>query len=82
MWRGPLDGFDKHYRLFREAGQQAKEARFEAGDWQGLQQIQRDRIDFYNERVRETSLIGGMSTTPSASRTVSGSRSSCTTSGC
>ena len=54
--RTMLDGFDKHYRLFREAGQQAK-ARFEAGDWQGLQQIQRDRIDFYNERVRETSLI-------------------------
>ena len=27
-----LDGFDKHYRLFREASRLAKE-RFEAGEW-------------------------------------------------
>ncbi|WP_019450289.1 bifunctional isocitrate dehydrogenase kinase/phosphatase [Cupriavidus sp. BIS7] len=51
--RTMLDGFDKHYRLFREVSIEAK-ARFEAGDWHGLQQLQRDRIAFYNERVHET----------------------------
>lgn len=54
--RTMLDGFDKHYRLFREVSHQAK-IKFEAGDWHGLQQIQRDRIAFYNERVRESSII-------------------------
>ncbi|AJG17589.1 bifunctional isocitrate dehydrogenase kinase/phosphatase [Cupriavidus basilensis] len=54
--RTMLDGFDKHYRLFREAGHLAK-LKFEAADWPGLQQLQRDRIDFYNERVREASVI-------------------------
>lgn len=54
--RTMLDGFDKHYRLFREVSHQAK-IKFEAGDWHGLQQIQRDRIAFYNERVRESSVI-------------------------
>ncbi|MGO4307650.1 bifunctional isocitrate dehydrogenase kinase/phosphatase [Cupriavidus sp. RAF12] len=54
--RTMLGGFDKHYRLFREVSHAAK-VRFEAGDWHGLQQLQRDRIAFYNERVRETSLI-------------------------
>ncbi|MDF3836525.1 bifunctional isocitrate dehydrogenase kinase/phosphatase [Cupriavidus basilensis] len=54
--RTMLDGFDKHYRLFREVSHQAK-VKFEAADWHGLQQLQRDRIAFYNERVRETSLI-------------------------
>ncbi|GLC92035.1 isocitrate dehydrogenase kinase/phosphatase [Cupriavidus sp. TA19] len=54
--RTMLDGFDKHYRLFREVSHQAK-LKFEGGDWHGLQQIQRDRIAFYNERVRESSII-------------------------
>jgi len=54
--RTMLDGFDKHYRLFREVSHEAKR-RFEAADWHGLQQLQRDRIAFYNERVRETSVI-------------------------
>ncbi|WP_423195155.1 MULTISPECIES: bifunctional isocitrate dehydrogenase kinase/phosphatase [unclassified Cupriavidus] len=52
--RTMLDGFDKHYRLFREVSHEAKR-RFEAGDWPGLQQLQRDRIAFYNTRVREAS---------------------------
>jgi len=51
--RTMLDGFDKHYRLFREVSIEAK-ARFEVGDWHGLQQLQRDRIAFYNQRVHET----------------------------
>ena len=54
--RTMLDGFDKHYRLFREVSIEAK-ARFEAGDWHGLQQLQRDRIAFYNDRVHETVLL-------------------------
>lgn len=53
--RTMLDGFDKHYRLFREVSHQAK-LKFEAGDWLGLQQIQRDRIAFYNQRVHETTV--------------------------
>ncbi|OWY39756.1 bifunctional isocitrate dehydrogenase kinase/phosphatase [Xenophilus sp. AP218F] len=48
-----VDGFDKHYRLFRECNRGAK-ALFEAGDWQGVQQAVRDRIQFYDERVAET----------------------------
>lgn len=36
--RTMLDGFDKHYRLFREVSVQAKTA-FETGDWAGLQQL-------------------------------------------
>ncbi|WP_137923601.1 bifunctional isocitrate dehydrogenase kinase/phosphatase [Cupriavidus sp. 2SB] len=54
--RTMLDGFDKHYRLFREVSIQAK-TRFEAADWHGLQQLQRDRIAFYNERVRECEVL-------------------------
>ncbi len=47
-----LAGFDKHYRLFRYCAQQAKKL-FEEGDWHLIQQLARDRIDFYDERVRE-----------------------------
>jgi isocitrate dehydrogenase kinase/phosphatase len=46
------DGFNKHYRLFREVGHAAKE-RFERADWRGQQQAQRDRIAFYDLRVAE-----------------------------
>src|SRR5690349_7482185 len=47
-----LDGFDKHYRLFREASQAARRL-FEAGDWATAQQAARERIDFYDKRVQE-----------------------------
>jgi isocitrate dehydrogenase kinase/phosphatase len=47
-----LEGFDRHYRLFREASAQAK-ARFEAADWHGQQRAQRERIEFYDKRVDE-----------------------------
>jgi isocitrate dehydrogenase kinase/phosphatase len=47
-----LDGFNRHYTLFREASAQAK-ARFEAGDWHGQQRAQRERIEFYDKRVDE-----------------------------
>ena len=47
-----IDGFDKHYSIFRKVSAAAKE-RFENLDWLGQQQAQRDRIDFYDMRVRE-----------------------------
>lgn len=47
-----LAGFDKHYRLFRYCAQQAKKL-FEEGDWHLIQRLARDRIDFYDERVKE-----------------------------
>ena len=49
-----LDGFDRHYRLFREASADAKR-RFEAADWHGQQRAQRERIEFYDLRVAEAS---------------------------
>ena len=50
--RAILEGFDHHYRLFRYVAQQAK-GRFENGDWHGMRDSARERIDFYDERVRE-----------------------------
>jgi len=47
-----LQGFDRHYRLFREASAAAK-ARFERADWHGQQRAQRERIEFYDLRVNE-----------------------------
>lgn len=47
-----LDGFDKHYRLFRQTSQQAKR-HFERGDWTVAQRAARERIDFYDHRVQE-----------------------------
>ena len=47
-----LEGFNRHYRLFRAASEQAKE-RFENADWHGQQGAQRERIEFYDKRVDE-----------------------------
>jgi len=47
-----FDGFNKHYRIFRECGVKAK-VMFEAGDAGGVQKLARDRIQFYDDRVRE-----------------------------
>jgi isocitrate dehydrogenase kinase/phosphatase len=47
-----VDGFDKHYRLFRATSAEAK-TRFERRDWAAAQRAVRERIDFYDERVRE-----------------------------
>jgi isocitrate dehydrogenase kinase/phosphatase len=47
-----LDGFDKHYRLFRECSRGAKR-RFEQADWDGVQRALRERIQFYDLRVNE-----------------------------
>lgn len=47
-----LDGFNKHYRLFREVSQQAK-IHFELAEWKVAQQNARERISFYDKRVSE-----------------------------
>ncbi|HON31746.1 MAG TPA: bifunctional isocitrate dehydrogenase kinase/phosphatase, partial [Ottowia sp.] len=47
-----IDGFNRHYRLFRTESARAKH-RFETGDWHGQQRAQRERIEFYDLRVRE-----------------------------
>ncbi len=45
-------GFDRHYALFRYSAQRAKTL-FEAGDWPAIQQLSRERIEYYDMRVRE-----------------------------
>lgn len=47
-----MDGFDRHYRLFRAESARAKR-RFEQVDWSGQQTAQRERIAFYDLRVTE-----------------------------
>ncbi|KAA0891159.1 bifunctional isocitrate dehydrogenase kinase/phosphatase [Pusillimonas sp. ANT_WB101] len=47
-----LDGFNRHYSLFRFGAQRAK-ALFESGNWHGIQQLSRERIEYYDTRVRE-----------------------------
>ena len=49
-----MDGFNRHYQLFRTESARAKH-RFETADWHGQQRAQRDRIEFYDLRVRECS---------------------------
>ncbi|MBP8150989.1 MAG: bifunctional isocitrate dehydrogenase kinase/phosphatase, partial [Xylophilus sp.] len=50
-----MDGFNRHYRLFRTESSRAKH-RFETADWHGQQRAQRERIEFYDLRVRECSM--------------------------
>ena len=47
-----MDGFNRHYRLFRSESARAKH-RFETADWHGQQRAQRERIAFYDLRVKE-----------------------------
>lgn len=47
-----LDGFNRHYRLFRETSA-AAQTRFEQADWHSQQQAQRERIEYYDIRVQE-----------------------------
>lgn len=49
-----MDGFNRHYTLFRTESARAKH-RFETQDWHGQQRAQRERIEFYDLRVREAS---------------------------
>ncbi|HEX6944975.1 MAG TPA: bifunctional isocitrate dehydrogenase kinase/phosphatase, partial [Casimicrobiaceae bacterium] len=48
-----LEGFDKHYALFRECARAAKR-HFEDGDFLAISHLARERIDFYDRRVAET----------------------------
>ncbi|MDQ2916711.1 MAG: bifunctional isocitrate dehydrogenase kinase/phosphatase [Pseudomonadota bacterium] len=48
-----LEGFDRHYALFRECARAAKRY-FEAGNWLAIGHVTGDRIDFYDRRVAET----------------------------
>ena len=50
--RAMRDGFNRHYRLFRTESARAKH-RFETADWLGQQRAQRERIEFYDLRVKE-----------------------------
>ncbi|MBM3361725.1 MAG: bifunctional isocitrate dehydrogenase kinase/phosphatase [Betaproteobacteria bacterium] len=50
-----LDGFNRHYELFRRESARAKH-RFETADWHAQQRAQRERIEFYDLRVREASI--------------------------
>jgi isocitrate dehydrogenase kinase/phosphatase len=47
-----IEGFNRHYRLFRETSAAAKH-RFEMADWHGQQRAQAQRIEFYDQRVDE-----------------------------
>lgn len=47
-----LDGFDRHYNLFRASSQRARNY-FAQGDWQAAQKNARDRIGYYDQRVHE-----------------------------
>ncbi|MDP2881036.1 MAG: bifunctional isocitrate dehydrogenase kinase/phosphatase [Azonexus sp.] len=47
-----IQGFNKHYTLFRQTSREAK-SRFEQGDWLGVHKAVRERIRFYDDRVDE-----------------------------
>ena len=77
-----LDGFDRHYRLFREAQRRPRRASRTA-DWHGQQRAQRERIEFYDQRVDEAAeRLQHEFEAADAADATSGSRSSCTTSAC
>src|SRR5438093_13760922 len=48
-----LEGFNRHYALFRDCARAAKRY-FEAANWLAIGHVARDRIDFYDRRVSET----------------------------
>ncbi|MFV0680796.1 bifunctional isocitrate dehydrogenase kinase/phosphatase [Ottowia sp.] len=52
MAQALVDGFNRHYTLFRTESARAKH-RFETCDWHAQQRAQRERIEFYDLRVRE-----------------------------
>lgn len=51
-----IDGFNRHYALFRYSAQRAK-VLFESGNWHGIQQLSRERIEYYDIRVRECAAV-------------------------
>src|SRR5688572_1179109 len=50
--RALLEGFDRHYALFRDCARAAKK-HFEAANFLAIGHVARDRIDFYDRRVDE-----------------------------
>src|SRR5205814_732648 len=50
--RAVLEGFDKHYRLFRDASVRAR-ALFERAAWAQMRELARERIQMYDQRVQE-----------------------------
>src|SRR6266550_311651 len=48
-----LDGFNRHYELFRDCARLAK-SYFEDGNWLSIGHVSGDRIDFYDRRVAQT----------------------------
>ncbi len=50
--RAILAGFDKHYRVFREAAAEAQ-GLFEGAAWPEMQALARERIQMYDRRVEE-----------------------------
>jgi isocitrate dehydrogenase kinase/phosphatase len=51
--RALLEGFNKHYRLFRQISREAKQ-RFERADWPAVRRAHAERIQYYDDRVNET----------------------------
>ncbi len=51
-----LDGFNRHYALFRYSAQRAK-ALYESGNWHAIQQLSRERIEYYDIRVKECATL-------------------------
>ena len=51
--RATLEGFNRHYALFRDCAHIAKR-HFETGNWLAVAHTSQDRIDFYDRRVAET----------------------------
>lgn len=49
-----LEGFDRHYGLFRYNAQQAKTC-FESGAFQSIRRLASERIAFYDQRIEEAS---------------------------
>ncbi len=52
MAQALIEGFNRHYRLFRETSAEARQ-RFERADWHGQQRAQAQRIEYYDLRVNE-----------------------------
>jgi isocitrate dehydrogenase kinase/phosphatase len=48
-----LDGFNRHYHLFRQYSREGKQC-FEHADWPRAARVSRERIEGYERRVRET----------------------------
>ena len=48
-----LDGFNRHYTLFRQYSREGREC-FEHADWVRAAQVNRERIQGYQQRVEET----------------------------